>query len=569
MTNKKLIIIGLFLLAGIFLSLNVSAVDEPGVSFCCEKTIQGAWCQDANQSSCDLTNGLRASPSSCEATSYCKLGTCINGKAGDCMGNVPQKVCNDNGGTWSEKKADEIPQCQLGCCILGDQTSLVTQTQCKTLSSTYGLSTSFRADVKDQAGCFALANADVKGACVFEDNFEKTCVTSTKKECQQRNIDLPDANVAFHQGFLCSAEVLETNCGKSQKTTCVIGKDQVYFLDTCNNIANVYDATKANDVNYWTYLQDPSESCGLDSTTGNANSRTCGNCDYYLGSTCRDATKAGGSSPQIGTNICANLGCTYEGKPYKHGESWCSTGLGTGSTAINADNKRANVPSSSASLSGEGLKYNIKSSSSINVPGTQHYRLTCYDGEVTPELCSDYRNEVCMQSTIESKDVTFRNARCSVNNWQFCTEQPTQATCEDLEQRDCKWIETSWQPNQNGDQSKLIKKDADTGKYGACVPLYSPGYDFSGILNNTNSQQESSVLCSAGNVVCVIKYEKNLGGANKVVENVACAKNHPENIQWINELTNMCVSLGDCGATINYIGKESSSEIGLTYSGRK
>ena len=551
MTDKKFIIIGLFLLASIFLSLNVSAVDEPGVSFCCEKTLQGAWCQDSVESNCDVSNGLKASPSSCEATSYCKLGTCINGKAGDCMGNVPQKVCNDNSGTWSEKKADEIPQCQLGCCILGDQTSLVTQTQCKTLSSTYGLSTTFRADVKDQAGCFALANADVKGACVFEDNFEKTCVTSTKKECLQKNTDLPDANVEFHQGFLCSAEDLGTNCGKSAKTTCVIGKDQVYFLDTCNNIANVYDATKANDAEYWTYIKDVSESCGIDSSTGNANSRTCGNCDYYLGSTCRDATKAGGSSPQIGTNICASLSCTYGGKPYKHGESWCSTGLGAGSTAINADNKRANVPNPSTT----------------NVPGTQHYRLTCYDGQVTSELCSDFRNEICMQSSIQSKGTTFKNAVCSTNKWQDCTSQPTKATCEDLEQRDCKWIATRWQPMQD-DQAPLIKKDADTGKYGACVPLYSPGYDFSGMLSNTSSQQESSVLCSSGNVLCKIVYEDKLVGRDNI-KNVECAQGHSENIEWINDLTNMCVSLGDCGATINYMGKTGSSKIDITYSEKK
>src|SRR3989344_9018264 len=41
-------------------------------SFCCEKTIDGAWCQNAPEADCDTSNGLRTTPSSCEATSFCK-----------------------------------------------------------------------------------------------------------------------------------------------------------------------------------------------------------------------------------------------------------------------------------------------------------------------------------------------------------------------------------------------------------------------------------------------------------------------------------------------------------------
>jgi hypothetical protein len=33
-------------------------------------------------------------------------------------------------------------------------------------------------------------------------------------------------------------------CGKTTNTVCVEGKDEVYFVDSCGNVANIYDASK-------------------------------------------------------------------------------------------------------------------------------------------------------------------------------------------------------------------------------------------------------------------------------------------------------------------------------------
>ena len=83
----------------------ISAVE---VSYCCEKTKDGAWCQNAAQDQCNTA--FRKVPTSCEATSYCKLGCCYDSQEGTCDENTPQKVCTDSNGIWEGNAACEIPE---------------------------------------------------------------------------------------------------------------------------------------------------------------------------------------------------------------------------------------------------------------------------------------------------------------------------------------------------------------------------------------------------------------------------------------------------------------------------
>lgn len=401
------------MILGIFLIGIASAVGE--VSYCCEKTIAGAWCQNAPEEQCStavdsFTNTpYKKVPASCEATSYCKLGTCIS--EGDCMENTPERRCDKElGGYWEGKNADEIPQCELGCCLIGDQAAFVTQTRCKKLSAVYGLQTNFRTDLTNELSCIASAMSDVKGACVYEEDFSKTCQFITKKECSESNAG---NNTKFYEGILCSAETLGTDCGPSKETTCVDGRDGVYFVDTCGNLANIYDASKINDKEYWTNVYGEGESCNPSSS--NANSVSCGNCDYYLGSTCKNY-KLAGKKATYGDNICKDLSCKYDGKSYEHGETWCADSNGV----------------------------------SENLPGSRYFRLVCYNGEVSVEPCADFRQETCIQSDIDG----FKTAACRVNMWQDCVAQDEEKDCENIDRRDCKW------------------------KEGKCVPLYAPGFNF-------------------------------------------------------------------------------------------
>jgi len=528
--NKKSVVIGLFLVISIFLiSLNVSAVGE--VSLCCEKTVSGAWCQNAPAEEC-AGDTYRSVPTSCEATSYCKLGTCINSQEGTCLENTPQRVCEENGGMWSAEKEENIPQCQAGCCLIGDQAAFVSQTRCKRLSSLYGLESNYRTDISNEIQCIASAYPDVKGACVFEKEFEKTCNFLTKKECQNLEANSGETgNVEFYSGFLCSAEELGTNCGRpsskaSIKTTCVEGRDEVFFLDTCGNLANIYDESRWNDPLYWKETYGKAESCGYG--ISNAGSSNCGNCDYYEGSTCSE------------DKICRDLNCEYDDVKYKHGETWCADAQGVSQIDISRD---SNGDYATSSLGD-------------NLPGGRHFRLVCYNGEVTVEPCADYRQEICIEGNVDSTGEIFRTSACRANMWQDCIAQDTEKNCENSEKRDCKWIDDVL----INSVYEFVDKDKENG---TCLPKYSPGYNFW-------QEGDAESLCSLASQTCTITYEAGFFDRNDVEDvdkmtlaekkeycikdkddenNCACL----EGGSWKDERKEMCLDLGDCGIKTNYL----------------
>ncbi|MEK6886657.1 MAG: hypothetical protein AABW88_02385, partial [Nanoarchaeota archaeon] len=293
MKNKLILII-----LGMFLISFASAV---GVSYCAEKTVSGAWCQNVPLE--QVNQNYQSAPTSCESTSYCKLGCCYDSDEGTCMKNTPQITCENSKGVWSNSASCEVPQCDLGCCLIGDQAAFVSKQRCKKLSSIYGLDITFRTDISNEIQCILSTTSDAKGACVFEQEFQTTCKFSSKKEC----LDLGYENISFHEDYLCSAPELNTVCAKTKKTTCVEGRDEVFFVDSCGNIANIYDATKADEQSYWTKIVQKPESCGAGNA--NANSASCGNCDYYLGSTCKNYKRGTDRAPQYGDSICRDLSC--------------------------------------------------------------------------------------------------------------------------------------------------------------------------------------------------------------------------------------------------------------------
>ncbi len=518
LVRKKLIVqknLFIIIVLGVLLIGLVNSIGLPtgGVSYCCEKTVAGAWCQNSPKDNCNIgidpkTNSVfRAVASNCESLSYCKMGTCINSQEGTCMENTPQRVCDENKGVWSEKPVDEVPQCSLGCCLIGDQAAFVTQTRCKRLSLLYGLETNFRTDISNEVQCVLSASSDAKGACVFEKEYETTCKFTTKREC----LDMmsSDSSVNFHEGYLCSDETLGTNCGPSQKTTCVEGRDEVFFLDSCGNLANVYDSSKAKDMEYWSRVYDVGASCN--SGQSNADSATCGNCDYYLGSTCK-AFKRGEDKvkPNIGNNICRDLSCEYKGKTYSHGETWCDNSEG-------ADK---------------------------NLPGSKYFRLVCYDGDVTVEPCADFRQEVCEESQTNG----FKVAACVVNMWQDCASQDTKEDCENIDRRDCQWVAING-TSESGYQCPLLGavgvSTTDTVKFkgGGCVPKNPPGFDF------WNSAGEAEGLCNIASATCTVTYEAGISGSESCVSGCECLTQ-----AWEDSMNKMCTNLGDCGSKLNFIG---------------
>jgi len=569
-------------------------------SVCCEKTKSGAFCLNGAESTCDVSG--RVVPTSCESTSFCKLGTCYDSKEGLCLENVPQRVCQANGGTWSEKDANQIAQCKLGCCILADQASFVTMTRCKSLSTFYGMKIDFRSTITSEASCVAAANSQDEGACVYFEAGVKTCKFTTRQQCggvtttssEVLNAsEIEDlAGKYFYKGLLCSAEELGVpNAARQASTKCYGGK--VYWYDSLGNKENVYSS---NGNLSWNNGRVTSEDT-ICAKTGD--SKTCGNCDYLAGSRCAEWGSSvfnafGIAKPSNVNNYCKTTKCTdRDGNVRLNGESWCV--------------------------------YDGEVGNAADPAGSRHYREICVDGKVQVEACEDFRNQICIHSGIQTTAGEYSVAACRVNRWQDCVQQNNKDDCENTDARDCVWAEDvdginlgnpkyavrtgssfnnpvssissgattqnlnsatqgiqatsglvnavgsltgnaiknvigsgvgGWEENELSNAWKVKRSSVDNG---VCVPLVSPGLDFWRGGSSTQVCGQATATCQ----VEVIKtYEKNILTGKKELEKVTARDNEcltkvgkdsfevkPE---WASKANAICSAMGDCGAGFNY-----------------
>jgi len=521
-------------------------------------------------------------------------------------------VCTDEGGTWAAEKPAE---CNLGCCILGDQASFVPLVRCKRLSSFYSLETNWNSGIQNEALCVLTARAEENGACVFREDFETTCKMTKRSECvadrmlgggivddqeepeeeeseeeessEEENeegdeggdvLESPEeGDVEFHAGKLCTAPELGSICGPSEDTTCLPGREEVYFLDTCGNPANIYDGGKVRNVgDYWTDILDKSESCHPDQA--NEFSQTCGNCNYLLGSYC-GVDKSG--KVTYGDNICISLNCESSeetgGQDRLHGESWCGFDEDRDFTYQAVEQNAFTdmfdelFKEALGNVQGGGMP-DIGFFSAGNVPvGSKFYRYLCSHGEVLVEPCADFRQEECIENNVAG----YSEAACRVNRWQDCTSIFKEIDCVNTDKRDCAWLPgmeyvlmggafsegeeggaggTTVDQASMGNLGEQLKKfNSGERELGACIPKIPPGLKFWGETDEEGETQndEAQTVCSQANAVCPVTYEKKLvGGSWECIENCQCIEEetHLKRAQ-------LCMALGDCGPKTNIKGQ--------------
>lgn len=523
------------------MGIGTATVSE--VSYCCEKTNYGAWCVNDDESECD--SSYTSAPTSCDSTSYCKLGTCYDSVEGICMENVPQRVCIDDGGSWTEGSMENVAQCQLGCCVIADQAAFVSLVRCKRLSTLFGVENNYRTDITNEIECIAEAQAQDVGACVYDEDYERTCKFTTRGDCNAGDdVDVisPDVNITsektFYEGLLCSAEELATSCARHTGTTCYEG--DVYYVDSCGNRENVYSANEDASWNNGR-VSEASEICAAN----DGSNKNCGNCDYLLGSRCAEYEGIlGGSSGS--SHYCQKTECVdRNGNSRINGEAWCVY------------------------------------DSYDNSVGSRYYREVCDDGVVKVEACADYRNEVCLEGSIETSDGDFGTAACRVNRWQDCVLQTEEDECLDSDNRDCKWMDsvtgmnigssageggsstTYSNPSEststnafNNPTAAVIapitgqsifddedyEKTSSNREDGICVPSVSPGLEFW-------EDSSASTICGQASARCVVVYEKDIFGDKDIVSGKECLED-----AWAKSANEICTSLGDCGGSVNYNG---------------
>ena len=556
----------LFILTSFLLLSSFVFAEE--MQYCCEKTTteseyDGAYCINAPQDSCD-SSGLIA-PTSCHASSYCQLGTCYGLDNGLCMGNTPKALCEDKGGTWDSRSKEQIPQCQLGCCILADQALFTTLTRCKSFASEFKIGINYRQDISTEGECLAYVDSQTMGACVYEKEFERVCDFTTQQSCGAKNV-VPTigqnaseiTEKTFYPNYLCSAGELATVCSKQVSLGCY--ENKVYWYDSCGNRENIYSGMSDEDKSdSWNsgIIASPNSICSPVSSSSNS----CGNCDYFTGTVCSVQ-----DGRQENDYYCKATTCTdSQGTIRKNGESWCVY-----------DNESK----------GDGFE----------LTGNRHYREVCIDGEIILEPCSDYRNEICIDSSIDLASYgstgTYSTAKCRVNRWSDCVLIDNEDDCDNINKRDCYWYEfqSAFTEVLYGNQSK-----AD----GICLPKASPGLKINDASAQNHCNQVSFVseikftegglgvlwkdIFKEGdvaeeseedfkeiaeswktfNIARILEIVKEIN--DRTFRRLELDNSYGLQKQWVLEANKVCAAVGDCGGYANYQGEFTNNGYSLTY----
>jgi len=469
---------------------------------CCLKDNKGAICQSYSSNIiADACSANQIFPGKCQDTAQCQIGTCIDPDEGTCSLKSTKGACEQSGGKWNSDPNGNIAECKKGCCVLGENVQFTTETRCNKLSTVFGTRNqsgdNFR-QVGNELECLALAPnlAASSGACVFED---KSCKFSTLQDCAV-------LSGTFSSGVLCSASELETICKKQDHVDCLDGKDEIYWFDSCGNRENIYSANKDASFNNGKVLT-KEQSCNVNSS--NADSQTCGNCNYLLGSKCSEV-KAGGTKVNDGNFICSDLSCDSSketgGVKKENGESWCAydSYIGDGKDTV----------------------------------GSRHWKRVCIDGKVQVEPCADFRGELCTQSDVDvGNGKKLSNAACTINQGLECVRYNQQ---KDSMEKNCK----------ENPQCQLTEVNVDKGfKFSICTAKYPGGFDLTG-ESESRATQSASQLCATANQKCTVIYVKKLFSGYVCTANCAC-----ETKKFSEEMNNLCIALGDCGSYINYAGQ--------------
>lgn len=493
----------LLVIAVFTLVIMVSGVDAQ--TNCCAETNDGKICEDLPSSSCSDLCSQSCAQLNCSLYDSCKIGCCIR-PDGTCGESSPKGKC-EQGGRWDSERMCSIDVCKKGCCIIQGNAELYTKNYCYYRAKGFGVdSPEFYPETTGIAACRAKAAGIKRGACVTVSQPENKCRMATEQECLSKN---PPGY--FYADFLCTAKQLGTECKPTRETKCFEAKDEVYFLDSCGNPANIYDSSKIDNEGYWETIVSKEGSCGYGRS--NADSVTCGNCDIGRGSVC-DSAKV---KPDWGNYACRNLNCVDgNGRERHNGESWCAYDgvVGNGSDIV----------------------------------GSRHWRFLCQYGEIISQPCADYRNEICVQNDAIAVDGSiFSSSACKINQGPDCYSYNYNENGKFVKKEG--EIKGMMEKCLGNSYCFLKKVDVDSGfKFAICLPKIPPGFDYS----SEEGINKSKNICGIASQTCKITYRKNFNAAGfswDCEQNCEC-----ETKKFAEEMNNFCARLGDCGMKMNIAG---------------
>ena len=481
-------------------------VSALGVATCVE-TKDGKYCQEYDDSECSEKCNGTCIPTTREKTSECKIGTCFDINEGTCS-IAPKLLCEKNNGKWYDNPNANIPECAKFCCSIGNANVFVTERRCEVLASRLGVEKKIDKSATNALDCNMLEKTRDEGACILgkDINEKNICQFLTREECDSKRGE-------FYPGYLCSNPELNTNCERQKTAKCIEGKDELYWIDSCGNRENIYDANKARSWNNGKILK-KEESCLL-GTRNNpfANRGSCGNCDYVLGSVCGEKKGNQKVDDETINYVCRDLSCVDEwGNRREHGESWCHY----------------------QSLTGVDAKTNT----SMDSPGSRHFVMSCINGEVRIQPCADYRTEVCREARVEIDGKKYSQASCSANRGDECNDYN-----KELLDKKADKMEIFRKCLSNRDCYIKQIDISKNFKVALCAQKYPVGFD-----RDKADMDEVKEKCGYATKKCnVAEVDTTSGWECRV--NCDCLKE-----EFAEKMNQLCISLGDCGGEANYLG---------------
>ena len=227
-----------------------------------------------------------------------------------------------------------------------------------------------------------------------------------------------------------------------------------------------------------------------------------------------------------GTATCKSRDCvdtyfrnkSFNGRNPKNGESWCvyEGYIGDGKDTV----------------------------------GSEHYKAYCLNGKINEgkpnQLCAPYRSQICTEIKMEVNQTNFFvRGECVLNEATLCMGyNPLQEPNDDEKLED---IPENIEKCQKNTHCMIKEVDVtgnrkDNFKFKTCVPKYPKGAD---VQDPTDEN-----VCELGNMDCVVVYQKEIDGQWSCIQNCDCEKD-----KFAQQMNDLCISLGDCGSYINYIGK--------------
>lgn len=474
-------------------SISSSATDVG----CCFLAKDGQKCGTASPGNC-VADSPFAEGALCSQTSFCQKGCCYDEELGIYDKNVLKADCS---ASWAADPNCNMPGARYGCCVLGTITIYETEGQCKVDTVTRAIGDNAVVDWRVDVGegeCSLLSATQKEGACVLDGG---NCKFGSEADCYNYDGE-------FNEGYLCTSSLLNSSCEMTEQTSCVEGRDGVYFVDSCGNYANIYDSARVDDQSYWEKIIESENICGNEDTdTASANSASCGNCNRFMGSICASATE-NNFDVDIGNFYCKDTSCIFDGEKYKNGESWCvyDGAIGNGDDVV----------------------------------GSRHWKYVCSQGEVQVEPCADYRNQICIQTNtfeVNGTEVEFRNSACVANNWRKCI---------DLNSDEDGLEECADTLNCRVEKVEI----ADNFKFDVCLPKYPGGFS----LKSERYMRMSEKLCGMADQTCTVVYAPKKWGGCKLVANGGCLGE-----KFTQEMNDFCRGLGDCGGSVNIVGEYSEN----------